>query len=120
MDFERRFWAIDNIEEGRTIEKVLRRRFPEAIAVLSESLEVSDPFDIVYPGNPNEYSDVVREIIVLLAPVNGDLASLSVDQLDALVREGLGRCFDDEPSEDRVRRAVDLIATKFSSTEGAS
>lgn len=113
MDFGRRFWVIETVEEGRIVEKVLRRRFPEVFSAISEILQHSDPLDIVYPGNPNEYSDVVREIIVLLAPIGGDIALLSADKVENLLKEGLGRCFDDEPLEDRLKSATNEIVGRF-------
>jgi hypothetical protein len=111
---ERRFWVVENIEEGRTITKVLRRRFPRTFVIVSKSLETADPIDVVYPGNPDEYSDVVREVLVLLATVNGDLTALSADQIDSLLREALGRCFDDKPDEERLQKAVKLIVKSYS------
>lgn len=106
------FWQLDEIGEGRMVYAALKRRFPEAYAILSESLEHADPLDIVYPNNPDEYSDVVAEIIVLLARVNGEIRMLSVDQLDEIVRIGIARRFGESPDEDRVQKAVRLIATR--------
>src|SRR5580692_9595456 len=76
-EYGRRFWAIETLEEGQTVARLLRRRFPQVFESLSEIFEQADPLDIVYPGNPNEYSDVVREIIVLLAPVEGKIGLLA-------------------------------------------
>lgn len=106
------FWQIDDVEESRVIGAVLKRRFPETFAILTESLELADPLDVVYPNNPDEYSDVIAEIIVLLAAVNGDLGMLSIDQLDGVVRIGIARRFGESPDEDRVRRTVGLIAAR--------
>jgi hypothetical protein len=87
----------------------LQRRFPEAYSLLTRCLEEADPLEIVYPGNPGEYEDVVREIVVLADCVNGDLGRLSRDEVEAMVREGLGRCFGEEPDEARLETAVNLI-----------
>jgi hypothetical protein len=114
-EYGRKFWAIETLEEGRAVARILQRRFPRLFEGLSEIFEQADPFDIVYPGNPNEYSDVVREIIVLLAPAEGNIGLLSPGQVEELVREGLGRCFDDEPIETRVQNVVRLITEKFKS-----
>ncbi|MEV6985234.1 hypothetical protein AB0M95_28780 [Sphaerisporangium sp. NPDC051017] len=108
------FWNIDLVSEGEVVMRVLRQRFPETIAILEEALEEADPFDIVYPDNPHEYSDVVAEMIVLMAPVNGALHLLSTDEIEALVREGLARRFGEHPDETRVKRAVRLIANRYS------
>lgn len=108
------FWRLETITEARIVEEVLRRRFPETMAILAESLEQADPLEIVYPDNPNEYGDVILEITVLLADVNGNLSLLSAEQLDGIVREGLARRFGELPDEARVRYAVDLIAAKSS------
>jgi hypothetical protein len=114
-EYGRKFWAIETLEEGRAVARILERRFPRLFEGLSEIFEQADPFDIVYPGNPNEYSDVVREIIVLLAPAEGNIDLLSPGQVEELVREGLGRCFDDELIETRVQNVVRLITEKFKS-----
>jgi hypothetical protein len=60
------FWDLRD-SEGAVVQGILYRRFPEVYSILSRSLEAADPMDVVYPGNPDEYSDVVREVIVLLA-----------------------------------------------------
>ena len=112
-EYGRRFWAIETLEEGQTVERLLRRRFPQVFESLSEIFEQADPLDIVYPGNPNEYSDVIREIIVLLAPVEGKIGLLMPDQVEELVKEGLSRCFDDEPIERRVQDVVRMITARF-------
>lgn len=106
------FWQIDSVAQGKIILGELWRRFPETVRVLEGSLEEADPFDIVYEGNSGEYSDVVSEIVVLLAPENGALEDVSLARLDWLVREGLARCFGEEPDEARVLRAVTLIDAK--------
>jgi hypothetical protein len=112
-DYARRFWAIETLEEGQTVARLLRRRFPEVFGSLSEIFEQADPLDVVYPGNPNEYSDVIREIIVLLAPMEGKIGLLTPSQVEELVKEGLGRCFDDEPIERRVQDVVSMITARF-------
>ncbi|MEU4155634.1 hypothetical protein [Actinoplanes sp. NPDC026670] len=103
------FWIFQDVAESRVVGAILERRFPGAYAVLSDSLERADPLDIVYPGNPGEYSDVVFEIIVLLAPVGGDIKKLSGDDVEQLLREGLARRFGELPDESRVHEAVRMI-----------
>jgi hypothetical protein len=105
-EYGRRFWALETLAEERMVVRLLRRRFPQVFEGLAKIFEEVDPLDIVYPGNPDEYSDVVQEIIVLLAPVEGKIALLSSGQIEALVREGLSRCFDDEPVEGAQIRAA--------------
>lgn len=112
-EYGRRFWAIETLNEGRTVARLLHRRFPQVFEGLSEIFEQADPLDVVYPGNPNEYGDVVREIMVLLSPVEGKIGLLAPRQIEELVREGLGRCFDDEPIESRVQDVVREIAERF-------
>ena len=112
-EYGRRFWAIETLEEGQTVARLLQRRFPQVFESLSEIFEQADPLDVVYPGNPNEYSDVIREIIVLLAPVEGKIGLLTPGQIEHLVKEGLGRCFDDEPIERRVQDMVHMISARF-------
>lgn len=102
------FWKIGS--EEQTVRAVLRQRFLETFRILAEALEEADPFEIVYPDNPHEYDDVVAEIIVLMAPVNGALHLLSIDQIEEFVREGIARRFGEEPDDIRVMRAVRSIA----------
>jgi hypothetical protein len=106
------FWNLQNSAEATFIDQIIRRRFPETYAVLETCLEEADPFDIVYAGNPGEYADVVRELLVLMAPVNGELKQLTRDQLGQLIREGLARCFESEPDESRVSHLVDLLESR--------
>ena len=108
-----RFWAIETTSEGQVIRNVIRRRFPNSYAIISESLESADPMDIVYPDNPEEYSDVVLEVITLLAPVGGRLDALSVQDIEKVIREGIDRCFDETPDDARVRGVVGLIAERL-------
>ncbi len=105
----RPFWIFQDVGEGRVVGAVLKRRFPDTFALLLDSLERADPLDIVYPGNAGEYSDVVFEIIVLLAPVGGDIGKLSGDDVEQLLREGLARRFGELPDESKVREAVRMI-----------
>ena len=106
------FWLFETASESRVVGAVLRRRFPETYAILAESLEKADPLDVVYPDNPDEYSDVVREILVLLAPVNADLSRITAERTEEVVREGLARRFGELPDDERVRMAVRLISER--------
>ena len=60
------FWRIDRHDEARVVKLLLRRRFGSVIADLNLALDRADPYDLVYPGNPNEYAGVVREFLVIL------------------------------------------------------
>lgn len=95
------------------MDAALQARHPEAYAALSESLEQADPLDVVYPGNSREYSDVVREVLVLTAHVGGDLRRLSRKELVDLLIEGLARCFGEVPDRARVDQAVELVREKL-------
>jgi hypothetical protein len=112
MSLREPFWKLETRSEMEVVSLVLRRRFPETFSILEESLEFADPLDVVYPGNPGEYDDVVREIIVELPHVNGDLSGLSLEQVSQIVVEGLERCFGELPDRSRVRLAVDMIVEK--------
>jgi len=103
------FWSIDDFSEAEVVSRVLERRFPGTFDILESSLEEADPLDIVYPDNPSEYSDVVLEIVVLLAPENADLARVDRHRVTEVVEEGLARRFGEEPDTTRVARAVELI-----------
>jgi hypothetical protein len=97
------------MQEGEAVKNLLWRRFPYLYDKLSDALEQADPFEVVYPNNPNEYSDVVREVIVLLAPVNGRIRDLSHEEITRVIRRGLRRCFGEPPSEPRLKAVVDLL-----------
>jgi hypothetical protein len=108
-----KFWELNESCEFELINKILRRRFPETFSFLTECFDTVDPLQLVHPGNPDEYIDVIREMIVLLAPFNGELGELSINQLDSLVRESLTRCFDgiEDEAEGRTQQLVALIAS---------
>jgi hypothetical protein len=80
-------------------------------------LEEVDPLEIVYAGNPDEYGDVVLEILVLLAAENVRLAELSRSRIEAVVREGLSRRFGEPASEERLQRVVTSIWDRRASAE---
>lgn len=103
------FWIIDDVSEARIIGKVLRRRFPSTFDILESSLEEADPLEVVYPGNPDEYSDVVCEVLVLLASENADLGQVDRTRLASVLKEGLARRFGEEADEARTVLAIDLI-----------
>jgi hypothetical protein len=105
-----KFWKLETTEEFRMVQTVLRRRVPETYEVLERSLERADPMEMGEPVEEGEYSDVIREVLVLLAPMNGNLAVLSAESVLELIREGLARCFHDPPDEERLRRTARLMA----------
>jgi hypothetical protein len=112
------FWQLDTRDELALVKALLQRRFPTTWAVLTDCLDEADPLDIVYPGNPGEYDDVVEEeMLVLLAPVDGDLARLSELELRSLVADGLARCFDTPPEPERVERLVTLLRAHTTAAE---
>jgi hypothetical protein len=107
------FWKLETREEMRVVNGVLRRRFPEAFSLLVESLESADPLGVVYPGNPGEYDDVVREVVVLLAHVNADLSVTPPGEIERALFEGLQRCFGEMPDADKVQLAVETIVNSL-------
>lgn len=102
------FWLLTDAEE-KSVQLILQRRFPQVYTNLMMSLEAADPMDVVYAGNSGEYSDVVRELIVLLAPVNGDISRIDDSELEHLVIEALHRCFGEEADGSRVADVVRLL-----------
>lgn len=105
----RPFWQIETAMELAVVDQVLRRRFPTVMDTLAVALEAADPMDVVYPGNPNEYSDVVREILVLLSGGGDDLQKMSKDRLGFVIREGLARRFGEPADEARLDDVVQRI-----------
>lgn len=103
------FWEIETRAEREIIQTVLARRFPELFRHLSRSLEQADPMEIVYPGNTGEYDSVVREMIVMLDPVDGDLGALTSEQIRGLVVDAIKRCFGESPDDVHVDESVRLL-----------
>lgn len=103
------FWQIESPRDTEVVDTVLRRRFPVTYQVLERALEQADPLDVIYPGNPGEYRDVIREILVLVAPMNAALDDLPVDTIEHLLREGLARRFGEPPNDKRLRTAANLV-----------
>ncbi|MFB6722388.1 hypothetical protein ACFCV3_19585 [Kribbella sp. NPDC056345] len=106
------FWSLGESEE-KLVQDILQRRFPQTYSVLAKSLNDSDPMDLVYPGNEDEYTDVIREAIVLLAPVNGDISRIGDEKLRQLLVEALARCFGEEAEGTRIDHLVRLIRVPF-------
>jgi hypothetical protein len=104
------FWSFTEPGEERTVDRLLRRRFPDTYARLAAALEEADPMDVVYPGNPGEYDDVVREILVLLAGHDGSVDGVPVEELSGIIEDGLARRFGEEPDGRAVRRAAELLS----------
>jgi hypothetical protein len=102
---------LQSPDELRLVRDLLKRRFPETFSVLASCLEQADPCEVVYPGNPGEYDDVVREIIVLLAPSSGRLGALTIEEIEDLLRDGLARCFGEPVPDERIRQAAELVAS---------
>ena len=103
------FWQIESALDTEVVDTVLRLRFPVTYQVLEEALERADPLDVVYPGNPGEYRDVIREVLVLAAPMNAALDELPVDTVEGLLREGLARRFGEPPNDEKLRMAAVLV-----------
>ena len=99
MNDAQRFWQPETREELETVRRVLARRFPDIVNRLGTALEQVDPLDIVYPGNPGEYEDVVWEFLVLVPPTTVDLDQVPASQIESALRTSFRRCFD-EPIED--------------------
>jgi hypothetical protein len=104
------FWSFTEPGEEQTVDRVLRRRFADTYARLAAALEEADPMDVVYPGNPGEYDDVVREILVLLAGHDGSVDGVPAGELTGIIADGLARRFGEEPDGQAVRRAAELLA----------
>ena len=110
-----KFWDVQDPSEYLAVKAALQRRFPRSYPLLSKCLESADPEKIVYPNNPDEYSDVVWEALAQLAWHGNSLVSLTRADLDRLIRTSLSRCFPDADLDDeretelRERRTLALI-----------
>lgn len=58
-------WYGATLETRKAARRHLQTRYRRPYEVLEGSLESVDPADMVYPGNPGEYNDVVLEILTL-------------------------------------------------------
>ena len=110
-----KFWDVDDRSEYVAIKAALRRRFPLTYPLLSECSESADPERLVYPDNPDEYSDVVWEALAQLAWHGNSLVSLTLVDLERLLRTSLSRCFpdadldDEREAEERETRTIAMI-----------
>lgn len=107
------FWMFESASEERAVDILLRRRFPEMFSIIMDSLEQTDPLDVVYPNNPGEYNDVVYEILVLLAPFDDPWNEISDEMIARMVRTGLGRRFGEPPNDSRLRETTRLISDRL-------
>jgi hypothetical protein len=107
------FWMFESASEERAVEVLLRRRFPELFSIIMDSLEQTDPLDVVYPDNPGEYNDVVYEILVLLAPFDDPWNEISDEMIERMVTTGLGRRFGEPPNYSRLRETTRLISDRL-------
>jgi hypothetical protein len=103
------FWLLDSSSELAAVDAALRRRFPRTFLRVSDAIESEDPYDIVYPGNPGEYVDVVREFLVLIADVAGDITSLSRDAITGRLTQSFECCFAESPDAESVGRIADAL-----------
>lgn len=103
------FWSIETREERYVVERLLLRRYPVLYPALSEALETTDPMDVVYPNNPNEYSDVVREALVIIAGTE-DERRRSIRDIEGILRRAIGLCFGEAPDAARLERAAHLVS----------
>jgi hypothetical protein len=74
------------------------------------SLNEADPLEVVYPGNPGECEDVLREVMVLL-PLEEVAGRPAASQVRSVAIEALRRCFGEAPDDDRVDHLVRLIVS---------
>lgn len=109
MNDDQRFWQLETREEMETVHRILARRFPGIVDRLTTALDQVDPFDIVYPGNPGEYDDVVWEFLVLVAPTSGDLDWFAADQIEAALRTSFRRCFEEPIDDAKLKEAVKAL-----------
>ncbi len=89
---DHRFWRLETRDEMDLVDRLLERRFGNVVVEISGILDRHDPLDLVYPGNPGEYVDVVREFVVRMQ--RRDPTSLQ-DVADAF-EESIRLCFDDD------------------------
>lgn len=109
MSTGEKFWQLNTRPEFAFVDAYLRGRFPAEYSKLTRCLEEADPHECVYPDNPGEYGDVVREALVLLSAEPLSLSDMSQPALDVLIRKALARCFGSEPEEARLEVLTRLL-----------
>jgi hypothetical protein len=107
----RPFWDERSAAEMTLVRQLLQRRFPDLYERLTSALEEADPYDVVSPGNPHEYSDVINEFLVMADPIDGDLTRLSETQTADLLKAALARHFAERLNEAKLHHAVTLLRT---------
>ncbi|MBW3086948.1 hypothetical protein KEM60_03177 [Austwickia sp. TVS 96-490-7B] len=109
----RPFWEIETIEEYQAVRKVLEKRFSETIKIIRFALEEADPMEMVYPDNPNEYDDVIFEALIILSKLGGLCALNSHKVCEEFLKESIARRFGEDPNEERLRRAAQLLSEQI-------
>ncbi|OXM43413.1 hypothetical protein [Amycolatopsis alba] len=106
------FWRFDTEDERRIVRDVLYRRFPRLTGLLADSFTAVSTCDIAHPGNPDGDNDVIVEILVLLADVNGNLDRVSTEQLQDILGEGMTRSLGHVPEPHLVQKTTQLVDAK--------
>jgi hypothetical protein len=105
----RPFWDAQTAAEQTLIRQLLQRHFPDLYQRVTTALEEADPYDVVHPDNPHEYSDVINEFLVMAHPVDGDLTRLTEPQTTDLLKSALARTFGERLNETKLHHAVTLL-----------
>lgn len=109
---EQPYWRLESLTEIQVIDGVLRRIFRHSYEVLTDALEFGDPLEVVYPGQFDEYNDVLRELMVLLADRYVDLNAYSEAEIRAAVRTALARGFGEPPVEENFEKTIARILAR--------
>lgn len=106
------FWRFDTDDERRIVRDVLYRRFPRLTSVLADCFAAVSTYDIAHPGNLDGDNDVIAEILVLLADVNGNLDRVPTGRLHDVLGEGMARSLGHIPEPRAVQEATRLVGTE--------
>ncbi|MEU8415778.1 hypothetical protein AB0C24_23580 [Amycolatopsis japonica] len=103
------FWRFETDDERRIVRDVLYRRFPRLTSLLADCFATVSTYDIARPGYLDGDNDVIAEILVLLADVNGNLDRVSVGRMREILGEGMARSLGRLPEPHAVQEAARLV-----------
>ena len=111
-----KFWRLETKAEMETVRSILERRFPDAYPIVDAACESVDLYDLIRPGNPHEYDDVVREFLVYLGASGRTLPELTEEEVRDFCDRSFRACFAERPKWGAIERLAKEIAGRAGGT----
>jgi hypothetical protein len=110
----RRRWNPESREDRASLRRELKARYGELYETIGDALDSADPMHVVYTGNPNEYEDVVWQVLGQIEAQAMTVVQISVEAWRRIIEEALAPFFGEEPDQDRLAAAANLIESGLS------